>query len=79
MILEAGTDEELKRCLDKALLPAVGSVWTWDLGTTAGWLKVMSVDDAIHVQFNDDSVLNFTYTLSYWLEEMTALAGWRQL
>lgn len=80
MILEEGTDEQMKQCIEEALLPPVGSLWAWSLDEGRRWLKVLNVDDegVIHVQFNDCLVLNFTYTLRYWVQD-SQMQGWRRL
>lgn len=80
MILEEGTDEQLKRCVEEALLPPVGSLWEWSTeASSRRWLKVLDVDEGgvIHVQYNDSSILNFTYTLRYWVQD-AQMHRWRQ-
>lgn len=80
MILEEGTDQQFKQCVEEALLPPVGSLWAWDLDAGRRWLKVLDVVDegVVHVQFNDSSVLNFTYSLRYWVQDLQ-VPGWRRL
>lgn len=80
MILEEGTDEQLKQCIEEALLPPVGSLWSWSTDVDRKrWFRVLDVDDdgVIHIQFND-SVLNFSYTLRYWVQD-AQMQGWGRL
>lgn len=78
MILEEGTDEQMKRCVEEALLPPIGSLWAEAGASSERWLKVLSVDEdgVIHVQYNDCSILNFSYTLRYWVQDAQC---WRQV
>ena len=76
MILEEGTDEQMKRSVVVAVLPQVDTVWTWGSGRQQ--LRVVSVDDEIVYAKFADFGLSFSYTASYWLLTMTALEGWRQ-
>lgn len=77
MILEEGTDEQMKRCIALACLPLVGSKWKWRDQATV--LKVLHVDeDMVYAQFSDLK-LSFQYTAEYWARELVALPDWRQV
>lgn len=77
MILESGTYEQMKLSAIRAMLPPVGSRWAWLDHTNS--LKVTRVDDdIIYAQFSD-LALNFAYTISYWVRELSTMPDWRRL
>lgn len=77
MILEEGTDEQLKRSAIMALLPEAGSVWTWGSGVNA--LHVVRVDDEMVHAALAEFAFAFTYTAEYWVLVMSATPGWRRM
>jgi hypothetical protein len=80
MILEEGTDEQLKCAVGSALLPAVGSRWVWADSAHLVYTVTKVDKDVVLVRFNGaQPVLEFIYSTRYWVQRLVGTPQWRQL